>query len=132
MRDYECPYSRLTFREIERVEQELSGRVRFAYRHFPLVELHRHAFAAVPAVKAAALQARFWDVHVLLFRHKALAETTCELIPSGACTPGAWRGERATRDEPHCPHISVTVQISRASLGYLGLEIDRSEGRHGR
>ena len=50
---YECPYSKLTFREIERVEQELSGRVRFAYRHFPLIEIHPHAFAAAVAVKAA-------------------------------------------------------------------------------
>jgi protein-disulfide isomerase len=33
--DYECPYSRQAFRAIERVERELSGRVRFAFRHFP-------------------------------------------------------------------------------------------------
>ena len=65
--DYECPYSRHAFREIERVEQELSGGVRFAFRHFPLVEIHPHALAAAAAVEAAGLQGRFWDMHALLF-----------------------------------------------------------------
>jgi len=73
--DYECPYSRLAFREIERLEQELSGGVRFAYRQFPLVQIHRHAFAAAAAAEAAALQERFWEMHELLFhRQKALAD----------------------------------------------------------
>src|SRR3954469_9231810 len=34
--DYECPYSRQAFRSIERVERELAGGVRFAFRTFPL------------------------------------------------------------------------------------------------
>ena len=41
--DYECPYSRQAFREIERVELQLSDGVRFAFRHFPLTEIHPHA-----------------------------------------------------------------------------------------
>jgi protein-disulfide isomerase len=73
--DYECPYSRQAFREIERVEQQVSGGVRFAFRHFPLVEIHPHAFAASAAAEAAALQGRFWDMHELLFhRQKALED----------------------------------------------------------
>jgi protein-disulfide isomerase len=73
--DYECPYSRQAFREIERVEQEASGGVRFAFRHFPLVEIHPHAFAAAAAAEAAALQGRFWEMHDLLYhRQKALED----------------------------------------------------------
>ncbi|MDX6492053.1 MAG: hypothetical protein QOD43_2298 [Gaiellaceae bacterium] len=71
--DYECPYTRQAVREIERVEQQLAGRIRFAYRHFPLVEIHPHAFSAAAAAEAAAHQDRFWDMHELLFhRQKAL------------------------------------------------------------
>jgi protein-disulfide isomerase len=71
--DYECPYSRLAFRAIERVERELSGRVRFAFRHFPLTQIHPHALAAAVAAEAAARQGRFWEMHELLFhRQKAL------------------------------------------------------------
>jgi protein-disulfide isomerase len=73
--DYECPYSRQAFREIESVERRLSEGVRFTFRHFPLTEIHPHALAASAAAEAAALQDRFWDMHGLLFhRQKALEE----------------------------------------------------------
>ena len=73
--DYECPYSRQAFRAIERVEQQLSEGIRFAFRHFPLVDIHPHALAAASAAEAAALQDRFWDMHGLLYhRQKALAD----------------------------------------------------------
>lgn len=73
--DYECPYSRQAFRSIERVERELAGRVRFAFRHFPLTQIHPHALAASAAAEAAAHQGRFWQMHDLLFhRQKALED----------------------------------------------------------
>jgi protein-disulfide isomerase len=73
--DYECPYSRKAFREIERVERRLREGVRFAFRHFPLTEIHPHALAAAAAAEAAALQTPFWNMHELLFHHqKALAD----------------------------------------------------------
>ena len=73
--DYECPYSRQAFHAIERVEQRLSGKLRFAFRHFPLTAIHPHALAAATAAEAAALQGRFWDMHELLFhRQKALQD----------------------------------------------------------
>ena len=53
----------------------MSGGIRFAFRHFPLVEIHPHAFAASAAAEAAALQGRFWDMHELLYhRQKALED----------------------------------------------------------
>jgi protein-disulfide isomerase len=72
--DYECPYSRRAVREIERVEQRLGQGVRFAFRHFPLTEIHPHAFAAAAAAEAAALQDRFWPMHELLFDRQAALE----------------------------------------------------------
>jgi protein-disulfide isomerase len=67
--DYECPYSRQAFEAITQVEQQ-HGRIRFAFRHFPLTEIHPHALAAAAAAEAAALQGRFWDMHRLLFDHQ--------------------------------------------------------------
>jgi protein-disulfide isomerase len=73
--DYECPYSRLAFREIEEVERQLGGDVRFAFRHFPLTEIHPHALAASAAAEAAARQNQFWSMHDLLFhRQRALED----------------------------------------------------------
>jgi protein-disulfide isomerase len=72
--DYECPYSRQAFREIERLERRPGDGVRFAFRHFPLTEIHPHALAASAAAEAAALQERFWDMHSLLFHRQAALE----------------------------------------------------------
>ena len=81
--DYECPYSRQAFRAIQRVERDLSGRVRFAFRHFPLTESHPHALAASAAAEAAARQERFWEMHELLFhRQKALEDGDLRTYPS--------------------------------------------------
>jgi protein-disulfide isomerase len=68
--DYECPYSRQAFRAIQQVEQQLGGNMRFAFRHFPLTQIHPHAMAAAAAAEAAARQGRFWDLHELLFRRQ--------------------------------------------------------------
>jgi protein-disulfide isomerase len=72
--DYECPCSRQAFRAIEYVEQELRGCIRFAFRHFPLVQFHPHAFGAAAAAEAAALQHRFWAMHELLFDRQTALE----------------------------------------------------------
>lgn len=47
----------------------------FAYRHFPLSEIHPNALAAAEAAEAAGAQSRFWEMHDLLFhRQHALAD----------------------------------------------------------
>lgn len=72
--DYECPYSRAAYREIEKVEGMTP--LRFVFRHFPLTEIHPHALAASAAAEAAMLQGRFWDMHDRLFRgQKALEDS---------------------------------------------------------
>jgi len=72
--DYECPYSRLAYRSIERLEAQLNDGVRFAFRHFPLTEIHPHALAASLAAEAAALQGRFWEMHDMLFHRQQALE----------------------------------------------------------
>jgi protein-disulfide isomerase len=72
--DYECPFSRQAYRSIERVEAELPDGVRFAFRHFPLTEIHPHALAASRVAEAAALQGRFWEMHELLFHRQNALE----------------------------------------------------------
>jgi protein-disulfide isomerase len=76
--DYECPWARAAFREIEQVEHRLAGGVRFVFRHFPLTKIHPHALAASAAAEAAALQDQFWSMHGLLF-HRQTALTGADL-----------------------------------------------------
>jgi len=73
--DYQCPYSRMAFRAIQQLEQQLGGQLRFVFRHLPLTRIHPHALAAAHLAEAAALQGRFWPMHELLFGHqRALAD----------------------------------------------------------
>jgi protein-disulfide isomerase len=65
--DYQCPCSRAAYHVIQGIERASGGSVRFAFRHFPLIEIHPHALAASRAAEAAARQARFWDLSELLF-----------------------------------------------------------------
>ena len=73
--DFECPYTRQAYREIQNVEKELDGGVRFAFRHYPLTEIHPYALAASKAAEAASIQGRYWEMHDTLFhRQKALED----------------------------------------------------------
>ncbi len=65
--DYHCPCSRAAYHAIQGVERASGGSVRFAFRHFPLIEIRPHALAAARAAEAAARQERFWDMSELLF-----------------------------------------------------------------
>ena len=68
--DYECPYTRAAYRNVQRLERRLSSRLRFVFRHFPLVEIHPHAQGAAEAAEAAAAQGSFWVLHDLMFRRQ--------------------------------------------------------------
>jgi protein-disulfide isomerase len=48
----------------------MGDELRFAYRHFPLTQIHPHAQQAAEAAEAAAVQGRFWELHDLLFTHQ--------------------------------------------------------------
>ena len=95
--DYECPYSRQAFRAIQRVEAQLGDGVRFAFRHFPLTDIHPHALAAAQAAEAAARQGRFWEMHELLFhRQKALEDADLRGYAGELGLDLAqWEGDRA-------------------------------------
>ncbi len=113
--DYECPYSRQAFRAIESVEARRGEGVRFAFRHFPLTEIHPHALAASLAAEAAGLQGRFWEMHELLFhRQRALEE---EDLRGYAIELGldAARFERDRRGEAAIERVQRDVRSGVAS-----------------
>lgn len=52
---------------VEEVRQRLGERLVFAFRHFPLAELHPFALSAAVAAEAAALKGAFWPMHTKLY-----------------------------------------------------------------
>ena len=67
--DFECPSCRLAYPAVKFLQSHYGTRLRFAFRHFPLREVHPHAEMAAEAAEAAAAQHQFWPYHDLLFAH---------------------------------------------------------------
>jgi protein-disulfide isomerase len=65
--DYECPACIQAEPVTLHLTQLFGKRLRFVYRHFPLMDVHPHAELAAEAAEAAAAQHRFWPMHHLLF-----------------------------------------------------------------
>ncbi|WP_213450138.1 DsbA family protein [Rhizomonospora bruguierae] len=72
--DYQCPYCAAANPLLRRVLAERPGRVRLAYRHFPLPNLHPFAERAAQAAEAVAEAdaERFWPAHDWLYAHQEL------------------------------------------------------------
>jgi protein-disulfide isomerase len=68
--DFECPNCRQAAPAVKLLLERFAGRIRFAYRHFPLAEVHPHALQAALAAEAAAGQGKFWRMHDLLFENQ--------------------------------------------------------------
>lgn len=68
--DYECPYCGRAHPEVKRLLAEVGDRVLFAFRNFPLSEIHPHAKAAAAAAEAAARQGMFWEMHDMILENQ--------------------------------------------------------------
>ncbi|HVN33700.1 MAG TPA: thioredoxin domain-containing protein [Casimicrobiaceae bacterium] len=65
--DFECPNCKQAAPAVKMLLEHFKGRIRFAFRNFPLEEVHPHALAAAEAAECAGAQQRFWPMHDLLF-----------------------------------------------------------------
>jgi protein-disulfide isomerase len=68
--DYECPYCGRAYRVVKALQDALGDHLLFAWRDFPLSQVHPHALRAAAAADAADLQGRFWEMHDMLFEHQ--------------------------------------------------------------
>lgn len=65
--DFQCPYCSAAQSIVRRVRERLDGRLRFVFRHLPLLEVHPDAQRAAEAAEAASLQGSFWEMHDALY-----------------------------------------------------------------
>jgi len=72
--DFECPYCGMAYPVVKALRQRLGPRLRFAFRHFPLIEVHPHAEPAAEAAEAAGAQGKFWEMHDMLFENQQALE----------------------------------------------------------
>jgi protein-disulfide isomerase len=68
--DFQCPYCTAAYPILKRVREQLDGRLLFAFRHFPLRDIHPDAQRAAEAAEAAAAQGAFWPMHDRLYESR--------------------------------------------------------------
>ena len=61
---------------VKRILEEYEGKVRFNFRHFPLVKIHQRSLKAGEAAIATAQEGRFWEMHNILFANRRNLGTT--------------------------------------------------------
>lgn len=60
--DFQCPACRAAQTKIVKpLLKEYGAKIRFEFKHFPIVSLHRHAMVAAQAGECAADQGKFWE-----------------------------------------------------------------------
>jgi protein-disulfide isomerase len=65
--DFECPDCHRAHKTIRAIIRPVENKIRFVYRHFPLMHIHPRALRAAEASEAAATQGKFWEMYELLF-----------------------------------------------------------------
>jgi len=71
--DFQCPFCKKYFDEAYKDVYEKyvkTGKVKFAYRHFPLTSIHPNAQKAAEAAECANEQGKFWEFHDTLFKNQ--------------------------------------------------------------
>lgn len=74
--DYVSPETGRAFGVVERLQLAFGEQLRFAFRHFPLVDEHPRAMPAALLAEAAADAGAFWGMHALLLSHQETLEDT--------------------------------------------------------
>lgn len=66
--DFECPACAQYQPLLQEVLKNYGDKVEFAFRNFPLYQIHPFAMISAQAAEAAALQGKYWEMHDLLYQ----------------------------------------------------------------
>ena len=65
--DFECPFCKQAHPTLKQLLERYPGKIRLAYRDFPLDSIHPQARRAAEAARCAHDQTKFWEYHDVLF-----------------------------------------------------------------
>jgi protein-disulfide isomerase len=68
--DFECSACGQACATVKVLQEQLVESLCFAFRHFPLTNVHPHAEHAAEAAEAAGAQGNFWEMHDTLFENQ--------------------------------------------------------------
>jgi len=68
--DYECMECAKANEVVKKLLKDFDGKIRFNFRHFPLIKFHQRSHKASEAAVAAAQEGKFWEMHNILFENR--------------------------------------------------------------
>src|SRR5207253_1746 len=68
--DYECPHCGHAYPIVKALQKRFGRQLRFAFRNFPLREMHPNAEAAAETAEFAATHDKFWEMHDLIYENQ--------------------------------------------------------------
>lgn len=116
--DFQCPFCAVEARNVRDVLESYGDDVAMVFRHFPLEQLHPHAYEAAVAAECAAAQGRFGIFHDLLFyRQDEIGQTrwtqfadaaSADTVAFAKCMEDAWPRARVAEDVDDARKIGLT------------------------
>jgi protein-disulfide isomerase len=68
--DLQCPACGAFYPIVKQVKEEFGDKITFQFRHFPLNQIHPHAYQAARAAEAAGNQGKFFEMHDILYENQ--------------------------------------------------------------
>jgi protein-disulfide isomerase len=108
--DYECPYCRGAFRDVQLLLDQHPDMIRFVFRNFPIAQVHPHAEQAAEAAEAAAAQGKFWPMYELLLQPYAHLDEDELVAYAGAIGLDIPRFRRDLTDRAYAARIEADIE----------------------
>jgi protein-disulfide isomerase len=113
--DFQCPYCAAAHPIVRRVRERLAGRLMFAFRHFPLREVHPDAQRAAEASEAAAAQGAFWPMHDRIYESRGRLSADDLAVHAAELGLDRERFVAELESAVHAPRVQRDVDSGEAS-----------------
>lgn len=80
--DFQCPACKAFFPIVEQVVEKYKDDIKFQFKHFPLVQIHLHAFEGSRAAEAAGIQGKFFEMYSMLYQNQDGWSTLSDPLPT--------------------------------------------------
>lgn len=68
--DFQCPACAAYHPVVKKVTSENVANLKFVFKNFPLISIHRNAMTGAVAAEAAAKQNKYWEMHDALYENQ--------------------------------------------------------------
>ena len=79
--DYQCPTCATMHPVMNEINATYGSRIKFIYRNYPLIQIHKNAYEAAVSGEAAGLQGKFWEMQNLLFQNQRNWSNVADVKP---------------------------------------------------